>query len=60
MKKAALLGFANFDVMFALGECCFNGIGTSVDKAKAKEYYQKAADEGSVEAQEKLDMYYDE
>src|SRR5438034_1190233 len=31
-----------------LGYCCRNGIGTSVDKQKAVELYQKAADLGYV------------
>jgi TPR repeat protein len=30
-----------------LGDCYFNGIGTDIDKKKAFELYQKAADLGN-------------
>jgi FOG: TPR repeat, SEL1 subfamily len=38
--------------MTSVGECYEKGIGTEIDLKKAKEWYAKAADAGSVEAKE--------
>lgn len=57
IRKAALVGSLDY-AMFALGECYYNGKGTSVDKDQAKEWFQKAADAGNEEAQEKLNLLF--
>lgn len=57
IRKVALVGSLDY-AMFALGECYYNGKGTSVDKEQAKEWFQKAADAGNEEAQEKLNLLF--
>ena len=57
IRKAANVGTPDYAV-FALGECYYNGIGTAVNKQLAKEWFQKAADAGIEEAQEKLDILF--
>ncbi len=57
IRKAANIGTPDY-AMFALGECYYNGIGTPVDKQLAKEWFQKAADAGIEEAQEKLNILF--
>lgn len=57
IRKAANIGTPDY-AMFALGECYYNGIGTTVNKQLAKEWFQKAADAGIEEAQEKLDTLF--
>lgn len=57
IRKAAIIGTPDY-AMFALGECFYNGIGTQVNKQLAKEWYQKAADAGVEEANEKLDILF--
>lgn len=59
VKKAALLdSFADEEsrafTFLTLGDFYNDGIGTPVSKSDAKEWYKKAADAGSEEAQRKL------
>lgn len=57
IRKAAILGDKSFPKT-ALAECYYNGLGTPKDKTKAKEWFQKAADAGDSEAQEKLNLLF--
>ncbi len=57
IRKAALVGSLD-DAMLALGECYYNGKGTSVDKDQAKEWFLKAANAGNEKAQEKLNLLF--
>ncbi len=41
-----------------LGGCYYWGIGTDVDKSKAKKYWEKAVELGYTKAQEYLDEYF--
>jgi len=53
IRKAALIGTFT-DPMVALAECYYSGLGTSIDKDKAKEWYEKAASLGDTNASEAL------
>ncbi len=53
IRKAALIGIST-DPMVALAECYYNGLGTTVDKEKSKEWYEKAASLGDTNASDAL------
>ncbi|MDE7420476.1 MAG: sel1 repeat family protein [Muribaculaceae bacterium] len=57
IRKAANIGVPDY-AMYALGECYYNGIGTPINKSLAKEWYQKAADTGIEEAEDKLNILF--
>jgi TPR repeat protein len=42
-----------------LGDCYYDGIGTSIDKTKAFELYQKAANLGNSTAQLNIALMYE-
>lgn len=56
-KKAADLG--NPDAMFGLAGCYHNGIGVAMDGKKAKDVYERAAQNDSVGALLTLGMWHD-
>lgn len=56
-KKAANLG--NPDAMFGLAGCYHNGLGVAMDSNKAKELYERAAQNDSVGALLTLGMWHD-
>lgn len=56
VKKAALLDITN--AYFDLAELYYNGIGTPIDKAEAKKWYEKAAATGDLAAKEKLELLF--
>jgi TPR repeat protein len=45
--------------MYKLGNLYDDGHGVAQDSAKAREWYEKAADKGSVEAMFTLGLHYD-
>lgn len=53
IRQAALAGNTT-DPMVVLADCYYNGVGTPVDKEKAKEWYEKAASLGDTNAEEAL------
>jgi TPR repeat protein len=54
MTEAAEQGDA--DAQYNLGNCYILGMGVAQDKAKAAEWYRKAAEQGHEGAQKRLDV----
>ncbi len=57
IRKAALT-YAIDGAAYTLAECYYNGVGTEIDKQKAKEWYQKAAEAGDKNAREQLELLF--
>lgn len=57
IRKAALTGAID-GAAYTLAECYYNGVGTEIDKQKAKEWYQKAAEAGDKNAREQLELLF--